>query len=85
MHSGLLCVMDWKITIRFSGYVTWCFDYFYSVIAKTAPEAKRVVLAGLSNIYSDYIATPEEYQVLISPYIYFMQTLILVTKIYRGT
>ncbi|KAJ2950252.1 hypothetical protein O0L34_g11614 [Tuta absoluta] len=24
--------------------------------------AKKVVLAGLSNIYSDYIATPEEYQ-----------------------
>ncbi|KAH9639962.1 hypothetical protein HF086_008057 [Spodoptera exigua] len=33
-----------------------------NVIAKTAPEAKKVVIAGLSNIYSDYIATPEEYQ-----------------------
>ncbi|XP_026733210.1 neutral ceramidase [Trichoplusia ni] len=33
-----------------------------NIIAKTAPEAKRVVLAGLANIYSDYIATPEEYQ-----------------------
>lgn len=33
-----------------------------SIIAKTAPEAKKVVIAGLSNIYSDYIATPEEYQ-----------------------
>ncbi|XP_072938612.1 neutral ceramidase [Epargyreus clarus] len=32
-----------------------------SVVAKTS-GAKRVVLAGLSNIYSDYIATPEEYQ-----------------------
>ncbi|XP_049868295.1 neutral ceramidase isoform X1 [Pectinophora gossypiella] len=27
-----------------------------------ASGAKKVVLAGLSNIYSDYIATPEEYQ-----------------------
>ncbi|KPJ14642.1 Neutral ceramidase [Papilio machaon] len=25
--------------------------------------AQRVVLAGLSNVYADYIATPEEYQV----------------------
>ncbi|KAF9796452.1 hypothetical protein SFRURICE_000369 [Spodoptera frugiperda] len=33
-----------------------------NVIAKTAPEARKVVIAGLSNIYSDYIATPEEYQ-----------------------
>ncbi|PZC71311.1 hypothetical protein B5X24_HaOG213662 [Helicoverpa armigera] len=33
-----------------------------NVIAKTAKEAKKVVIAGLSNIYSDYIATPEEYQ-----------------------
>ncbi|KOB79228.1 putative ceramidase [Operophtera brumata] len=33
-----------------------------NIVAKTTPEAKRVVLAGLSNIYSDYIATPEEYQ-----------------------
>ncbi|KAJ8730529.1 hypothetical protein PYW08_001942 [Mythimna loreyi] len=33
-----------------------------NIIAKTAPEAKKVVIAGLSNIYSDYIATPEEYQ-----------------------
>uniref|UniRef100_A0A2H1VYE1 Neutral ceramidase n=1 Tax=Spodoptera frugiperda TaxID=7108 RepID=A0A2H1VYE1_SPOFR len=33
-----------------------------NVIAKTAPDARKVVIAGLSNIYSDYIATPEEYQ-----------------------
>ncbi|XP_060803695.1 neutral ceramidase isoform X2 [Amyelois transitella] len=32
-----------------------------NVVRKTA-GAKKVVLAGLSNIYSDYIATPEEYQ-----------------------
>ncbi|XP_045768762.1 neutral ceramidase [Maniola jurtina] len=32
-----------------------------NVVAKSS-GAKRVVLAGLSNIYSDYIATPEEYQ-----------------------
>ncbi|XP_026489461.2 neutral ceramidase [Vanessa tameamea] len=31
------------------------------VVAK-ASGAKRVVLAGLSNVYADYIATPEEYQ-----------------------
>ncbi|KAG6451901.1 hypothetical protein O3G_MSEX007377 [Manduca sexta] len=33
-----------------------------NIIRKTAPEARKVVLAGLSNIYSDYIASPEEYQ-----------------------
>lgn len=32
-------------------------------VVKKASGAKRVVLAGLSNIYSDYIATYEEYQV----------------------
>ncbi|XP_041988495.1 neutral ceramidase-like isoform X2 [Aricia agestis] len=32
-----------------------------SVVGR-ATGAKRVVIAGLSNIYSDYIATPEEYQ-----------------------
>ncbi|XP_068632351.1 neutral ceramidase [Battus philenor] len=32
------------------------------VVAKAAPSARRVVIAGLSNIYADYIATPEEYQ-----------------------
>ncbi|CAK1600599.1 unnamed protein product [Parnassius mnemosyne] len=30
--------------------------------ASATATASRVVLAGLSNIYSDYIATPEEYQ-----------------------
>ncbi|XP_075974558.1 neutral ceramidase [Anticarsia gemmatalis] len=33
-----------------------------NIISKTAPEAKKVVIAGLSNIYSDYVATFEEYQ-----------------------
>ncbi|XP_059055431.1 neutral ceramidase [Achroia grisella] len=32
-----------------------------NVVSK-ASGAKRVVLAGLSNVYADYIATPEEYQ-----------------------
>ncbi|XP_052739425.1 neutral ceramidase [Bicyclus anynana] len=32
-----------------------------SVVAKSS-GARRVVVAGLSNVYSDYIATPEEYQ-----------------------
>ncbi|XP_052755048.1 neutral ceramidase isoform X2 [Galleria mellonella] len=32
-----------------------------SVVSK-ASGGKRVVLAGLSNVYADYIATPEEYQ-----------------------
>ncbi|XP_004929418.2 neutral ceramidase isoform X2 [Bombyx mori] len=34
-----------------------------NIISKTAPRPNRVVIAGLSNIYSDYVATPEEYQV----------------------
>lgn len=32
-------------------------------VVKQVSGAKKVVLAGLSNIYSDYITTPEEYQV----------------------
>lgn len=31
--------------------------------ALAALGAERVVVAGLSNVYADYIATPEEYQV----------------------
>lgn len=32
---------------------------------ETTNEAKKVVVAGLSNMYSDYITTPEEYEVFI--------------------
>lgn len=32
------------------------------VVGATTAQARKVVIAGLSNVYSDYIATPEEYQ-----------------------
>lgn len=34
-----------------------------TVIENGGPANTKVVVAGLSNIYSDYIVTPEEYQV----------------------
>lgn len=34
-----------------------------ALIDAGAPESTQVVVGGLSNIYADYIATPEEYQV----------------------
>lgn len=33
------------------------------LIENGADEDVRVIVGGLSNIYSDYIATPEEYQI----------------------
>lgn len=35
----------------------------HEVLKASRGSGRRVVIAGLSNIYSDYVATPEEYQV----------------------
>lgn len=42
-----------------------------TVIESGGAANTKVVIAGLSNIYSDYIVTPEEYQVSL-PYFHFL-------------
>lgn len=41
-----------------------------AIIEEGGPETTEVVVAGLCNIYTDYIATPEEYTVSFYCYLY---------------
>lgn len=65
-------------------------DTVKAAIAETDKSLKdvNVVLAGLCNTYSDYIATPEEYQVVyffhLNVYTFYIQSSILKKKINKS-